>query len=215
MAMMVVVLAVGGCRSPSGRPAPEVSFDQVPEAAAGGARDTAAIAGRVSGAAPGQRIVLYTRTEGWWVQPLASNPYTEIKPDATWANTTHLGAEYAALVVDPGYEPPPRADTLPPVGGGVVSVATMAGRPSRAASVKTLHFSGYDWTVREAPSDRGGVSNEYDAGNVALEAAGALRLRIAGTSPGWTCAEVALTRSRAAPWRASRSTHVSSAAGRS
>ena len=59
----------------------------------------ATIAGRVTGAAPGQRIVLYARTEGWWVQPTASDPYTAIAPDGTWKSSTHLGAEYPALLV--------------------------------------------------------------------------------------------------------------------
>ena len=155
----------------------------------------ATIAGRVTGAGPGQRIVLYARTEGWWVQPTASDPYTAIATDGTWKSSTHLGAEYAALLVDPGYEPPPRTDSLPATGGGVVAVTTVAGTPPKAAAERTLHFSGYDWSVRQVSSDRGGVSNEYDPNNVSLDTHGALRLRISGADPDWTCAEVALTRS--------------------
>jgi len=195
---VLVVVSCGAavaCRWPGGKSAPAIAFDQIPEAAPGGARDMATISGRVTGAVPGQRIVLYARTEGWWVQPLASDPYTTITPDATWRSSTHLGAEYAALLVDPGYEPPPRTDALPAAGNGVVAVATVVGTPPKAAAVRTLHFSGYDWSVRQVPSDRGGAPNEYDPDNVTVDGKGALRLRIAGADPVWTCAEVALTRS--------------------
>ena len=64
------------------------------------------IEGRVGGAKPGQQVVLYARSGGvWWIQPLVANPYTKIQTDLAWKNTTHLGTDYAALLVEPGYRP--------------------------------------------------------------------------------------------------------------
>ena len=37
------------------------------------------------------------------MQPLADEPFTKIQLDSTWRSSTHIGTEYAALLVDPGY----------------------------------------------------------------------------------------------------------------
>lgn len=87
------------------------------------------VEGRVSDARPGQRIVLYARSGAWYVQPRYEQPFTEIQPDSTWRNTTHLGTEYAALLVEPDYVPPNITDALPNPGGGVAAVATTEGTP--------------------------------------------------------------------------------------
>lgn len=87
----------------------------------------AAVEGRVTGARPGQRIVLFARSGDWYVQPYADRQFTTIQPDSTWQNSTHLGTEYAALLVEPGYLPPAKTDTLPAPGGGVVAVAAVPG----------------------------------------------------------------------------------------
>lgn len=87
------------------------------------------VEGRVNGARPGQRIVLYAKAGAWYVQPLYEEPFTEVQPDSTWRNTIHLGTEYAALLVEPDYVPPPITDALPNRGGAVVAVATTEGTP--------------------------------------------------------------------------------------
>lgn len=119
---------LGACRAPAGGP-PSVEFSRVPRAEAGGTEKLDDIEGRVEGARPGQRIVLYARSGAWYVQPFADHPFTEIRPDSTWKSPTHLGTDYAALLVEPGYSPPARADELPGPGGGVVAVAAVPGVP--------------------------------------------------------------------------------------
>lgn len=121
-------LLTGGCRAPAD--APSVEFSRVPSAEAGGTEKLDRIEGRVTGTRPGQRIVLYARSGAWYVQPFADRPFTEIQPDSTWKNSTHLGTDYAALLVEPGYSPPATADVLPAVGGGVVAVASVPGEPA-------------------------------------------------------------------------------------
>ncbi|HKY06440.1 MAG TPA: hypothetical protein VJQ56_16200, partial [Blastocatellia bacterium] len=110
------------------------------------------IQGRAIGARPGQQIVLYARTGTWWIQPMSSPPFTKIQPDSTWINSTHLGSEYAALLVEPWYRPEPAMNELPTPGGDVIAVAMTLGSPPGSAVSPTLHFSGYEWRVRNAPS---------------------------------------------------------------
>lgn len=110
-----------GCGSP--QPA-AIQFTQVPDAAPGGAEQTGRIGGRATGNKPGQRVVLFAHTGTWWVQPFASRPFTEIQADHSWTNITHLGTEYAALLVERDYAPPKIADVLPAPGGPVIAVVS-------------------------------------------------------------------------------------------
>ena len=181
------------CSSGPSRPAASVEFTVIPPADKGGPDTRDTIAGRATAARPGQRIVLFAKSSTWWVQPETREPYTKLQADSTFHNFTHLGTEYAALLVDEGYRPPQRLDSLPARGGGVVAMAVVPGRTPSGPVHKTLNFGGYEWIVRNAPSDRGG-RNEYGADNAWTDDAGALHLRIARSGGDWTCAEVSLTR---------------------
>jgi hypothetical protein len=113
------------------------------------------------------------------------------------AEPVHLGTEYAALLVEPGYHPPETAESLPSKGDGVDAIAVVQDKRAPASSTqpKLLHFSGYDWTVRTAASNRAGTRNSFDPANAWTDDRGALHLRIARRKDKWTCAEVKLTRS--------------------
>jgi hypothetical protein len=180
-----------GCGLLKGKTQPLIEFTRVPPADAGGPDKLDIIQGRVIGARAGERIVLYAKNGNWWVQPLVGEPLTRILPDSKWVNSTHLGTEYAALLVEPGYRPPATMSTLPLPGGGVVAVATAKGGSSVS---KTVFFGGYEWRIRDAPSNRGGI-NMYDPSNAWTDSDGALHLRIAKIADQWTCAEATLTRS--------------------
>ena len=77
----------------------------------------------------GSKIVLFARSGAWYVQPFADQQFTMIQPDSTWSNSTHLGTEYAALLVESEYRPPAASFELPHEGGGVVAVAIVPGTP--------------------------------------------------------------------------------------
>jgi hypothetical protein len=173
---------------------PSIEFSTIPQAEEGAPDKTAPIAGRVIGARAGQRIVLFAKSGIWWVQPTAAEPFTAIQPNATWASTTHPGTEYAALLVEPGYRPPPTIEVLPSEGGDVVAVKSVLGEKWEA-SQKTLQFSGYEWHVRNVWSNRGGRQNNYDSANAWTDANGFLHLRIAKNDGKWSCAEIKLLRS--------------------
>jgi hypothetical protein len=192
---IVALVLLAGCSTPQAHDEPTIEFTRIPEAAQGGPDMLDTIAGRVRGAKPGHRLVLFARSGAWWVQPVAERPFTTIEADSTWTSATHLGLEYAALLVEPGYDPPPMADALPAVGGGIVAVASVPGALPGQVAAKTLRFSGYDWEVRRLASDRGGTRNAFDPENAWVDEQGALHLRIARHADGWTCGEVKLTRS--------------------
>jgi hypothetical protein len=155
------------------------------------------IEGRVTGVRPGQQIVLYAKSDGlWWVQPSTDRPFTTIQAGARWKGSTHLGTDYAALLVEPGYTPSDTAEALPSLGAGVVTVAVTKGTGPELppTPLKKLQFSGYEWLVRSAMSYRGGTGNIFDPANAWTDKKGALHLRIARRPGGWTCAEVKLSR---------------------
>jgi hypothetical protein len=177
-------------------PVPAIEFSRLPRSDSGGTESRAIIEGHVDGARGGQQIVLFAKSAGvWWVQPFFDQPFTDIRADKHWENSTHLGTEYAALLVEPGYQPPERVDRLPQKGGPVIAVVTAKGEPQRLITSRTLHFSGYEWEIRGVPSNRGGAENNYDPANAWTDSGGRLHLRIARGTGEWTCAEVTLTRS--------------------
>jgi hypothetical protein len=187
--------AFTGCHAPGGPQTASISITQLPSASPGGPVQMGFIEGRVANPAPGQQIVIYARSGLWWIQPFANQPLTKIQPDLTWRNSTHLGTEYAVLLVDAGYHPASKAVQLPPVGNGVVAEVTGKGNSSAPIVNKTIHFSGFDWNVRAASSDRGGEPNTYDPENVWVDQNGFLHLRMQQHNGVWSCAELSLVRS--------------------
>ncbi|HYP07891.1 MAG TPA: hypothetical protein VER03_16790 [Bryobacteraceae bacterium] len=149
------------------------------------------IEGRAMGARPAHRVVLYAKSDVWWVQPFSANPFTPVDSKAHWKSATHFGTEYAALLVDRGFSPPANIAELPPQGGPVIAVGRVKGRGYKdPESLKGLRFSGFDWDVRYQPSDRGGGMNDYDPANAWLDDRGRLHLRITKGPKGWRCSEI-------------------------
>jgi hypothetical protein len=184
------------CHLASSNVAPSIEFTKVPVSTQGSSYKVDIIAGRVTGAKAGQRLVLYAKSGIWWVQPFAAKPFTSILPNSTWESSTHFGTEYAALLVDATYVPEPGPKELPCVGGPITAVGVVKGRdfvPPQPQ--KIIHFSGYDWVARSEPSSRGGKENPYTPANAWTDDAGHLHLRVTRQGDEWTCAEVSLTRS--------------------
>ena len=125
--MICFCLFLISCGSKQPDVTPAVEFIKIPLLDEGGAGKITEIGGRVVGARPGQRIVLFARSGDWYVQPFIDRPFTEIQSDSTWKNSTHLGTEYAALLVEPDYFPPDRMYTLPDKSSSIVDVAVASG----------------------------------------------------------------------------------------
>jgi hypothetical protein len=194
-AVLTASLLLSGCDSHRGSVPPNIEFTKVPPAAAGDSEKLNPIEGRVTGARPGQKMVLYARAGPWWIQPVVEQPFTEIQPDSTWKSPTHPGSEYAALLVDSDYRPALKTEDLPKVGGPVAAVATVPGMKTPDWDTKTVSFSGYDWNVRNSDSDRNGTSFHYNSANASIDSSGFLHLRIAKQNDRWTCSEVSLRQS--------------------
>ena len=75
---------LSGCNSITPSPKPTVQITQVPEANPGGPVQMDFIEGRATGVKPGERIVLYSHSGIWWIQPFVGKPNTEIQPDSSW-----------------------------------------------------------------------------------------------------------------------------------
>ena len=127
--LAIACLTAGGCDELPPESGPTVEIIRVPLTDAGGTPELDLIEGRVTGAQPGQRIVLFARSGAWYVQPFTEQPFTDVQPDSRWMNSTHLGTEYAALLVEPDYRPPTMTYALPGRGEGVVAVVVVEGLP--------------------------------------------------------------------------------------
>src|ERR1700722_10922883 len=117
------VLLLLGCHSNSH---PSITFTKIPPAAQGGRERVDSISGTVTGARPGQQIVIYAHSGPWWVQPWPEQSLIPIK-SGEWSTTTHLGFEYAALLVDPGFHPAPTMDLLPAPSGPILAAQIVKG----------------------------------------------------------------------------------------
>lgn len=188
-------MLLSGCRPPRAGVEPRIEFTKLPPSGEGSPENLFDIEGRVTGAARGQRIVLFARSGVWWVQPAVDQPFTALHDDSSWKNSTHPGSAYAALLVSDGYRPPTTVSTLPPKGGDVLAVAVADGASLVRPTVRTISFSGYEWEMRETASSRGGTNNLYSASNLSKDQNGFLHLRIAKNEKSWSSAEVRLTRS--------------------
>ena len=177
--LVLFCIALNSCQSHDVNAGPSITFTHIPPAAQGGRERADTISGRVRNARPGHQIVIYAHRGQWWVQPWPDHPFIPIKPDSTWSTETHLGFEYAALLVEPDYHPLPTIDVAPTEGASValVTIVKGVGTPQLAPS-GSLEFSGYDWRVRTIASDKGGT-------NKLRETAVLLRSSQSGRSAAW------------------------------
>jgi hypothetical protein len=205
--VLLAYFVLTACHSSSKNSAPTVAFSKVAPAYQEGPyktditeRDykTDTVDGRVTEARPGQRIVLYAKTDGrWGLCQQSGVPFTRIESDGRWKASVHLGLQYAALLVEPTYDPHEQTESLPIVGDGVVALAVANGEGPAPVlpPPKILNFSGYEWTTSDGPIFRAGSRNFFDPANVWTDERGALHLHISGSPGKWAAAEVRLTRS--------------------
>ena len=148
--LLLLVLWTAACGNDA--PTPSITFTKIPPAARAGPDVLDTIEGRVTGVRPGQHLVIYNRSSIWWVQPSPNTPFAEIREDSTFSVRTHLGTEYAALLVDPTHQPPATLENLPPEGGSVVRLVVVPGDPKAKPVRHTLQFGGYSGPFARRPA---------------------------------------------------------------
>jgi len=143
-AMVTVTLPVAGrIRQPAaeGHPSePAIQITVIPPKG-GGPDRLETIAGTAGGVDFKEHsVVIFCRTNTWYVQPFADSPYTSIDERGKWQTEIHLGLEYAALLVKPSYKPPATTNMLPAVGGLVLAVARVPAKTQseRRAELRKL-----------------------------------------------------------------------------
>lgn len=157
---LLLVVLLASCSWLRDGSKPSIEFTKVPPADKGGAQTSDVISGRVHNARPEHRIVLFARSGGaWYVQPYADQPFTTIQHDSTWTSPTHLGTEYAALLVNPDYVPRTFLAELPQQSDSVVAITVVEGTPPfwkswwfRVALLllaSFVLFMAYRWHVRQ------------------------------------------------------------------
>ena len=184
--------ALWGCKGRTAEVIPKVEITAVPPAGEGGPDRVVPIAGRATGARPDQHVVLYARAGVWWIQPDAHHSEIAIQPDSTWSSTIHFGTDYAALLVDRDYKPSRQVDALPTAGGHITAITIVKGRYAPSEAPPTLHFSGYEWKIHRATSNRNGFVSSYDPTLASVDSKGFMHLKIAMKDAKPVCSEVTL-----------------------
>lgn len=102
---------------------PTIAITEIPSKGAGD-KELQTIAGTVGGVKISEcKVVIFARTDIWYVQPYIASSDTSINEDNTWRNDTHLGSKYAALLVKNSYKPPSTTGKLPDVRDAVLAIA--------------------------------------------------------------------------------------------
>lgn len=127
--LFIFCISAFSCSSPENSTEPYIKFSQIPMAEVGGTVRLESIEGRVFNSSPQYKIVIYTRSGEWYVQPFADKPFTDIRANSTFSTLVHLGTEYAAVLVKPEFVPKPKITGLPEKGGDVIAVAVVNGTP--------------------------------------------------------------------------------------
>ncbi len=173
---------------------PEILITEAPEEVAGPSSwgNIQGVARNVNPSAC--RVVIYARTDKWYVQPWVDKPCTSIAANGKWQTGIHLGSVYAALLVKADYckNVPSTLNTLPPVGGDILAIDVAE------AKRRIISFSGFDWKVKHT------LPNRFDPGpnffsnhknNVCVDSRGRLHLKITRQGGNWHCAEISLLKS--------------------
>jgi hypothetical protein len=157
--------------------------------------------GRVYGVNPTNYAVaafIYIDGLGWWAKPTCAGALTAIQPDGSWtANIATGGVDtnatrIAAFVVPASFTEPcvtnvfclPAALVQQSVANTIVTRV--------APTVRSFHWSGYDWWVKTSTYPVGPGPNIFSDSttNVVIDTQGRLHLRITNVAGTWQCAEI-------------------------
>ncbi|MDH3891227.1 MAG: hypothetical protein OEV49_09095 [candidate division Zixibacteria bacterium] len=137
------------------------------------------------------QVVLWAKTNQWYVQPTVADPYTHIQGDGSWSNYTHPWDRIVALLVDSSYLPESIRDYHPSLDSGVIGWDEYPGK-----SIRFVNWSNFCWQVKTG--DLVGPGPNYfsdDTANVWIDQQGRMHLKIDSRDSKWYCAELVLDHS--------------------
>ena len=135
-------------------------------------------------------VVLFAKTDMWYVQPLVASPYTSVCSDGSWENWSHPWSTVVALLVDESYSPGATRTYHPSTDSGVLAWDEY---PQKSTD-RFLSFGGYEFRVKVAEDYRAGPGPNYFSGaeeDIWVDAEG-LHLNIVQREDKWYCTEVVL-----------------------
>jgi hypothetical protein len=157
--------------------------------------------GKVYGVNPANyrvAVFIYIDGAGWFTKPTCAVPLTTIQSDGTWtADITTGGVDsnatrIVAYVVPASFNQPcvtnefclPAAVVQQSVANAIVTRVS--------PTVRSFHWSGYDWWVKTSTSPVGPGPNIFSdsTNNVFIDIQGRLHLRITNVGGTWQCAEI-------------------------
>lgn len=155
---------------------------------------TDAGSGRIKGSANNldtrtHQIVIWAKTDKWYVQPFIDSPYTAVGTDGRWESFTHPWNRILALLVDESYDPGATRTYHPSSDEGVLAWDEFPD----ASSDRFVLFAEYRWRVKTG--DLAGPGPNYfsdDSENVFVDTGGSLHLRITFRDDRWYSGEVVL-----------------------
>lgn len=137
----------------------------------------------------GDRVVLWAKTDRWYIQPTTAKPYTVIRNDSRWSNFTNPWSRIVALLVDSSYLPGTVREEHPSDGTGVVDWDEY---PARSPD-RYIDWSSFRWRVKQgALTGPGPNAFSDDTANVRVDQDGRLHLGIDYRDGVWYCAEIVL-----------------------
>jgi hypothetical protein len=196
MFVCVVVGSTAVLLAGDARAATSVEFTSVP---AYGSQSN--LQGKVYGVNPANyrvAVFIYIDGVGWFTKPTCAGPLTAIQPDGTWtADITTGGVDsnatrLAAYVVPAGFSQPCVTNVFC-VPAPVPQQAIASAIVTRVdPTVRSFHWSGYDWWVKSSASPVGPGPNDFSSStnNVFIDTQGRLHLRITHVGSTWQCAEI-------------------------
>ena len=138
------------------------------------------------------KVVLWAKTDQWYIQPYIANPRTSINSDGTWSSYTHSYERIVALLVDNTYLPGSILQQHPASQAGVLAWDE---KPTRSMD-KTINWCGYQWLIKSAVGAGPGPNNfSDDTSCVKIDYQGRLHLKTVKLNGSWNCGEIFLNKS--------------------
>lgn len=135
------------------------------------------------------KVVLWAKTNQWYIQPFIASPFTKINNDGSWASYTHPWTRIVALLVNNSYVPGDIRQDHPALQNGVIAWDE---KPEPSPD-KKLSFSGYSWFIKDGTQMGPGPNYFSDSSScVFLDNLGRLHLKTALLDGNWNCGEVYL-----------------------